>query len=518
MPILRKLLIVFHRYLGIPLSFVFAMWFISGIAMIYVGGMPELTPQARLEHLAPIDFAAVKLTPSAAGARAELGVDPERVTLSTVEQRPAYRFSAGPFGSVTVFADDGELLTPIDQGEARAVAARFLRVPERTLSFASTVTQPDQWTLLLGAELPLDRFVADDAAGTEVYVSPRSAEVVLVTTRRSRALAWIATIPHWLYFTTLRVDQPLWYWTVVWLSAFGCLLAVLGLALGIVQFRKTTPFRWRDAVRYRGWMRWHYLLGTVFGVFTLTWVFSGLLSMEPFAWTNAEGLAVSRDAFAGGPLDLAAFPTPAAADWARLGDGAAPKEIELRRIEDGPYFLVRYAPSHIGERDPERLHQPYIVGRSDVLQHLLVDATTLRPHLAPFSVDSLLARLHAALPNEAATEHVVLNEYDSYYYSRDGQAPLPVLRVKFADPMRTWVYIDQMLGQTVATIHRLNRLERWLYNGLHSLDFGFWYARRPLWDIGMIALLVGALATTLIGLVFGIKRLRRDVGRWVAKR
>ena len=66
-----------------------------------------------------------------------------------------------------------------------------------------------------------------------------------------------------------------------------------------------------------------------------------------------------------------------------------------------------------------------------------------------------------------------------------------MLRVKFDDPLETWVYVDPALGQLVASIHRLHRVERWLYNGLHSLDFGFWYDRRPLWDIGMILLSLG---------------------------
>jgi hypothetical protein len=60
----------------------------------------------------------------------------------------------------------------------------------------------------------------------------------------------------------------------------------------------------------------------------------------------------------------------------------------------------------------------------------------------------------------------------------------------------------------LASIHRLQRVERWLYNGLHSLDFGFWYHRRPLWDIGMIVLSLGALATSTIGFALGLKRLR----------
>ena len=39
MRLLQRSLILLHRYLGIPLSFVFVLWFVSGIAMIYAGGM-----------------------------------------------------------------------------------------------------------------------------------------------------------------------------------------------------------------------------------------------------------------------------------------------------------------------------------------------------------------------------------------------------------------------------------------------------------------------------------------------
>ena len=63
------------------------------------------------------------------------------------------------------------------------------------------------------------------------------------------------------------------------------------------------------------------------------------------------------------------------------------------------------------------------------------------------------------------------------HYSRGRQTPLPILRVKFDDPDQTWVYVDPEVSQVVARIHELDRVERWLYNGLHSLDFSFWYNR-----------------------------------------
>ena len=111
------------------------------------------------------------------------------------------------------------------------------------------------------------------------------------------------------------------------------------------------------------------------------------------------------------------------------------------------------------------------------------------------------------------TESQLLSDYDSYYYSRNRQTPLPVLRVKLDDPAETWVYIDPAMSRILSQVHRYSRVERWLYNGLHSLDFAFWYDRRPLWDVVMIVLLVGGLTTSSLGLFLGIRRLRRAAAR-----
>jgi hypothetical protein len=507
---MRTALILTHRYLGIPLSIVFVVWFISGIVMMYAGGMPSLSPEARLARLPPVDLARVTLTPLEAANRAAAAAGD--VALISVLGRPAYRFQS--FGSATVFADDGAILEPVDVATARAIASRFLEVPENLINSVGIVAEPDQWTLTLQRALPLYKFRVLDDAATELYVSPSLAEVMLVTTGATRALAWAGTIPHWFYVTPLRVNQPVWYWTVVWVSAVGCVLALLGLVLGVLQFRPTRPFRLGASIPYRGSMRWHYITGAVFGVFTLTWVFSGLMSMEPFDWTREEGLDIPYDVFSGGPLDLERFPALDGAALAAAVDGRAIKELELLRIQDEPHYLVRVA-SADSSGGPDRQHQPYPLAADARGGELLIDASTLRVRHTPFSVESLLARLQTALPDTAVSAAELLDHYDSYYYARAGRAPLPVLRVKFADPAQTWAYIDPQKSELVGVVHRFSRLERWLFNGLHSLDFAFWWDRRPLWDLGMIVLSLGALVSSGIGMYLGIKRIRRDAaGLW----
>jgi len=511
MKLLRKSLILTHRYMGIALSLLVVMWFATGIVMMYAGGMPRLTPQTRIERLAALDLSAVRLTAADAAERAGLRNPPARALLLSVMNRPAYRL-----GRQSVFADTGDLFEPATVEQSIEIAARFMQLPAAQVHHVRTLTEADQWTLGQGRQLPIHKFSVDDADGTELYVQPATGEVSVMTTRRSRALAWIGTIPHWLYFASLRVNQPLWYRIVVWTSALTCVLAVIGLVLMVTQFRRTKPFRLSASIPYSGWMRWHYVTGAIFGVFTLTWAFSGLLSMEPFEWTNATGLEIDREALSGGPVDLSKYGAVDAAAWNRVLGGRTPKEMELVRIQDEQYYVVRYTDeSALADTKRERLHQPYNVTGSVEPNRLLVHAGTLKVRERPFSVDSLLARLRASVPDTKIVESQLLSDYDSYYYSRGRQTPLPVLRVKFADPAETWVYVDPQMSQVLAEIHRLNRVERWLYNGLHSLDFSFWYDRRPLWDIGMITLSLGGLSVSAIGLFLGVRRVRRGSSRLV---
>jgi hypothetical protein len=306
-------------------------------------------------------------------------------------------------------------------------------------------------------------------------------------------------------------NQPVWYQIVVWTSG------IVRAGAPRVDPRVTRCGgrgprigAWAaTGIPYSGWMRWHYITGVIFGVFTLTWVFSGLLSMEPFGWATNPGLQIPRDAFTGGEVELSRFPPMDPAKWEQLMAGRPIKEVEFVRIQDDPYYVVRTARGSSQAAAFERLHQPYNVTGRRQGQRLIVAAGSLAIRPGPFSVDSLVARLKLAAPKAPIVEAQLLEDYDSYYYSRGRQTPLPILRVKFDDPDKTWVYVDPEMSQVVARIHRLDRVHRWLYNGLHSLDFSFWYNRRPLWDIRVLTLMLGGLASSTIGFWVGIKRLRR---------
>jgi hypothetical protein len=117
------------------------------------------------------------------------------------------------------------------------------------------------------------------------------------------------------------------------------------------------------------------------------------------------------------------------------------------------------------------------------------------------------------MPDARAEEATLLTSYDAYYYDRAGELPLPVLRVRFDDPRRTWLYLDPGRGLLLRREDRSSRLDRWLYRALHRWDFLGLYARRPLWDVVVIVLLLGGLALSTTSVAPALRRLRRHATR-----
>ena len=113
------------------------------------------------------------------------------------------------------------------------------------------------------------------------------------------------------------------------------------------------------------------------------------------------------------------------------------------------------------------------------------------------------------MPRASVVDAVWLQEYDAYYYDRSNTRRLPVLRVRYDDAAQTWLYLDPFRGAIVRKEVLLTRINRWLYHGLHSLDFPFLYYQRPLWDVVVIVLSLGGLILSVTTLLPAWRRLRR---------
>jgi hypothetical protein len=470
----RRWLVYTHRWLGITGCLLFTTWFASGIVMMYAR-MPALGAGDRHAHQQPVDLRTAHIT--ADHAAQAFGLVPQRVRIGMLAGRPVYRFLSGGRWT-TVFADDGRRLERLTTEQALTEARRFAPAGA-SITYDAYLPDADQWTLEQRALLPMHRVAVNDPAATYLYLSDRSGEAVVETTRRGRAWGYAGAVVHWLYFTPLRRHTALWTQTIVWTSVAGTVMCVSGLAWGFLALPS----------RYRGVMRWHHYAGLVFGVASFTWIFSGLLSMDPWGWhPDTTPSTAQRNAVSGGPLRLEAVTVDA---LSRARAALSPAAVDVELLQFGGQRFLRADGALVSLGAPE--HGTF----------------------ARFTSEQIAGAAASAMPRVAVEDAVWLEAYDAYYYDRDGALPLPVLRVRYTDAPRTWLYLDPGSGAILREEQRLTRVNRWLYHGLHSLDFPFLYSRRPLWDVVMVTLSLGGLASALTSLLPAARRLRGQISMWI---
>ncbi|WP_225934338.1 hypothetical protein [Cupriavidus sp. EM10] len=142
---------------------------------------------------------------------------------------PVYRMVDVKGRPHTVSAIDGQVIAQVDAATAQATAQRFAGKPAQWLETA----ERDQWTVPngLNAWRPLHRIAIDDGRGTELYISARTGEIMRDTHRAERFWNWLGSVPHWLYFTPIRKDPPLWRQVVLWTSGPCVAVAITGSGL-----------------------------------------------------------------------------------------------------------------------------------------------------------------------------------------------------------------------------------------------------------------------------------------------
>jgi hypothetical protein len=488
----KRLAIFVHRWLGVVLCAAFLLWFPSGIGMMY-WGYPSVTPDDVLEHAAALEPSSVRLSPAEAYATLGLDGPAASVRLNTFDGRPAYRF--GVFGGeATVYADSGEQQIDVSRAMADRLAAAWTGLPAGDAT-VTPVDEVDQWTLQLPLASLSPVWKYSWPRGDHVYVSQAIGEVVQSTTSASRLGAYLGPIPHWFYFTPLR-RHPRWSQVVIWSSGIGSVSALLGLIVGFWMYSPRKAYRYDGEparLPYRGQKRWHAVFGLIFGAGAVTWAFSGMLSMDPFP-TRTGGGSEARGAaheavgaaFEGEVrIDAYAARHPRAA-LERLGRPV--KELELTSFDGEPIYLAR-----LGKGDTQ------IVPMNG-------------PPRAAFDHEAIVAVVTRAAGPGMLADVRVLRQYDAYYLDRRRLKPLPVVAATLNDPDGTRYYIDPRTARIVGSYDSRGWVTRWVYHGLHSLDFPWLYTYRPLWDIVVITFMLGGTALGVTSLVLAWRVVGKTLG------
>ena len=441
-----RALTVLHRWFGVAFCLLFAMWFASGAVMHWVP-FPELTEAERRAGLALLAPGAVKISP----AQALAAVHQDWITRLRLAAPGGHPVYVATQNSGTLYAIDGVTGSPLLVDDAFALGSARAHAAARGIDASAPAlletAEYDQWTVPNGLDphRPLHRIALNDTAGTELYVSLLTGEVVRDTTRIERIANYAGSVVHWIYPTALRKHWAAWDSTVWWLSLLGGLGALAGTLLGVLRLKNF-------ASPYRGWMYWHHVLGLACATFVLTWIFSGWLSMDHGRiFSGGRGTATEHAQLYGSPLSadelngitLALAHTPL-------------HEIEWYR------FAGKLLAAPLTEADAERA------------------ATRLGAHcrVAPDDDD---------------------------YAAHSRVAGMPVWRIACAE---TWWQFDGTDGRVIEKLDASRRAYRWAYRALHTLDFPALAARPLLRDALIMLLCLLGFAFSVSGIVIGWRRVK----------
>lgn len=501
----KRLLFLAHRWLGIVLCAFFAMWFVSGVVMMYVG-YPKLTESERLHHLPRLGEGRDLLGPAQALAAAGVREPVANLRLAAASggravylAEPAHAGKTMPkAGSATIVIDarSGTRLDSFGR-EAALAASRAWAGPGVRLDYLGTVME-DAFTHSRGLDghRPLHRVQLDDEARTLLYVSSRSGEVVRDAPRLERLWNYAGAWIHWLYPLRGNAFDPYWTDIVNWLSIAGIAMALTGTVVGLLRWRFNRPYRSGSRSPYPGaMMRWHHIGGLLFALTTITWIFSGLMSMNPWKIFTGAAAPLRMEALAGGPAGLSPEVLRGAPPAALLATAPGARELRWSRV----------------------LGHTRVLAYPSAGSPVVLDGASAAP--APLDAQALARAARALLPAPVVRVER-LDAYDLHYYARAGHTmtggvdkPLPALRVVFGDADASWVHLDPRTGAVLGRSDGHKRASRWLFAMLHSWDWLPLLERRPLWDAVLVLLSLGGLVMSVTGIVIGWRRLGRKLGK-----
>lgn len=473
-------LVFIHRWLGIIVGIVLLLWCLSGFVMMYVQ-YPELNDQQHHQILANISLDDCCQLP-----------ETDYMEGDTVDYFAIEMLSGSPILRLGWFSNDeigidikkGEWLNEITKNHAQQIAAIFKNQQQINgdLEYRGAIYN-DQWTVYskYNSHRPLHYFAANDDAGTEWYISSTSGEIMQITTGSQRFWNWFGSVTHWIYFTRIRENTVIWSQIVIWLTIIGIFLTVIGIYLGIKQFKFKTDIPVRSP--YKAWGLWHHYIGLIFGLFTLTWVVSGLFSMNP--WGALEGSGYQTEA-----VQISGQPIP----WSgiksflnRLADRSLPDDLVRLEVTTllGELNLV----GHYSNRESERLD-------IDTFSHETIS-------------QQLLDRISEKLrPDVGIMQASMIDNDDTYYYSHHELKTFPAYRVIIDDAEQTRYYLNTLNGTIMEKIDSNRKWYRWLFQSLHRGDFSVFFRSRPVWDFFMLFLLTGVTIVSATGCYMGMKRIR----------
>lgn len=477
---INKTIYFIHKILGTLLSILFVMWFCSGLVMIY-HTFPKVTEREKLEKM---DALSASL-PSIKEITKQIPVNEsiESISIQSYLGQTIFKVSTN-MKEYKIPADSTQKLPEVDSERIKKVAMHWNK---SKIAKIDTLKELDQWIPFgrFKKELPIYKFYFEDKEQHQLYISSHTREVLQQTSFSERAWAWVGAIPHWVYFTSLRQDQKLWMNSVIILSALGVIMTLAGIYVGIHAFVQQKRKKKKFSSPYKKrWFWLHHISGLFFGLFVLTWIFSGMMSLAD----TPEWLSKIEHKY---PIDNILYnkisPEKYPLDYREVIKQSKEKItlIEWNNFRGIPTYNIQKGKNKISIDASTTLVKPLMITK-----HCISDA------------------IEAIHGTHNKIKINLITEYDDYYIARKHNLPLPVYKVTVDDADNSCYYINPQTGK----YHYYNNHERWgywMYKGLHSLKFKWLVEHPTIWYIVMWSLMIGGTVVSLSGLILGTKYLNR---------
>lgn len=288
-----------------------------------------------------------------------------------------------------------------------------------------------------------------DERHTQAYACPKTGTIVQESSRTERWLARFGAIPHWLYFKELRLNQSLWAKVIIWISGIGAIMCLTGIVVGIYRSRKWRKIKKKGLMSFspykKKWFRWHHILGMTFGIFTFTFVLSGMFSLTELPqWLMPMDNSIDYRALWHEKASAPNF-TRSIQDVIAPKALSTTKQIQFTQIDSNSYYLLytKYrVPIFINARTQDSLF------------------------IKTFSNQEIAAMVKQKFANYAYSIEK-MTESDNYYNANGNT----VAKIRFQDQNRTWIYISTANPHQLRIIDKNTRFRRWLYKALHTFNF-----------------------------------------------
>lgn len=475
-----------HRIFGTIICVFFLMWFVSGLVLIY-HPFPNVTSEQIQERMESLPSS----LPDLQAVLARLPEPAEHVHNASVRRFQGQTlFTFETEDSLYVLcADTLQSVKPVTSETIQSIVNRWVDAP---IARVDTLRKRDQWIMYSRylRQMPIYKYYFDDEEKHQLYIAAKTGEVLQFTNRTQRFWAWVGAIPHKFYLPVIRKNTDVWINMLTVGGVIALIAALSGLYVGIyILYKRYRARRKLESPYKKHWYKWHHISGLIFGIFLITFAFSGAMALQRIPeWvikTHGD-YRISDEELRGERLPMSDY----VLDYRRLPAAyEGLKTIEWTYFGDVPIYNIVTA------------------DRSLSIDASGIDAKEL--NLTADKIEQAVCRVHGEEDKLTISR---IDAYEEYYLSRKGRLPLPAFKVQVDNADRSLYYIDPATGD-FRYLNRARKAKKWVFSGLHYLNIR-WLVERPvLWTIAIWILCLGGAYVSLSGIRLGIKYLRRKLKR-----